>query len=85
MGKAIRIGKYKLVSGNIYRKKIYVHFNDKSGKKSITFTHEEFQTLRKKWAKVKSMIAGLKKKQSGIKDSSEEDNTNTSSSSESEN
>ena len=58
----ISLGKYKAVSANIYKKRVFVHINEKDGRKSITLSNEEFEKLYKKMPRLNSIVQKFSKK-----------------------
>lgn len=60
--KHIKLSKYKRVACNVYNQKVYVHFNEVGGKKSVTLSLEEFQTLGKKFSKLQKIVQLLQKR-----------------------
>jgi hypothetical protein len=76
----VKIGKRKVVSSSIFNKnqKIYVHFNEKSGTKSITFSEKEYKILMKKVPEIQRGIKKLQKKlkKNTVVDESDGDTSN---------
>lgn len=60
--KVIKLSQYKRISCNIYKRRVYVHFNEIEGKKSITLSAAEFESLCKYFGKLKKTFHGLKTK-----------------------
>ena len=58
--KPIKLGKYKKVSCNIYKKKVYAHIGYTSGRKSLTFSPEEIKLLEKKLPEILTIVEKLK-------------------------
>lgn len=58
---SIDINDRKKVNITWYNKQVYVHFNEKSGSKSITFNRDEFRALYKNMDKILKCTKSMEK------------------------